>query len=116
MAEEQQREQGLLFPTPYLVGRVLGTLPTPCFSLGEGGWSFIYQDGVSRPGVEMNILMKPLSGGSIRIKVAFWGNGSPRKAIYTNFTSTTEVKLVYLGDDPWEFIRILREGASALRR
>lgn len=37
MAEEQQREQGLLLPTPYLVERVLGTLPTPCFSLGEGG-------------------------------------------------------------------------------
>ena len=113
---EQQEEEQELPPIPYLVGKVLDIFPTPCFSLGEGGWSFIYQDGVSRPGVEMNILMKPLSGGSIRIKVVFWGNGNPRKAIYyVNFTSATEVKLTYPGGDPWEFIRRLREGAAALR-
>lgn len=101
---EQQEEQELP-PIPYLL-----------FFPRRGGWSFIYQDGVSRPGVEMNILMKPLSGGSIRIKVVFWGNGNPRKAIYyVNSTSATEVKLTYPGGDPWEFIRRLREGAAALR-
>lgn len=53
MVEEEEQEQELP-PIPYLVGKVLDIFPTPCFSLGEGGWSFIYQDGVSRPGVEMN--------------------------------------------------------------
>ena len=109
-----EREQEL--PIPYLVGRVLDTLPTPCFSLGEGGWRFISQDGASRPGVEMYMLMRPLSGGFINIRVVFWGNGNPRKAIYTSLTSSTEVRLVYPGSDPWEFIRRLREGAAALRR
>ena len=110
MAEKQQ---GVL-PPPRLVGRVLGILPTPNFALQS--WEFVVQDGSRRPGIEMYILMKPLSGGSIGIKVAFWGNGSPRKAIYTSLTSTTEVRLVYPGSDPWEFIRRLREAAVALRR
>lgn len=102
------KEQGL--PPPHLVGRVLGILPTPCFSLGKKGWRFISQDGASRPGVEMYVLMRPLSGGFINIRVVFWGNGTPRKAIYTSLTSSTEVKLTYPGGDPWEFIRRLREG------
>jgi len=33
---EQQEEQELP-PIPYLVGKVLDTFPTSCFSLGEGG-------------------------------------------------------------------------------
>lgn len=105
MAEEQES---------FLPLKVQEILPTQSFSLLC--WKFVPQYGASRPGVEMHILMKPLSGGSIRIKVAFWGNGSPRKAIYVNSTSVAEVKLTYPGGDPWEFIRRLREGAVALRR
>lgn len=111
MAAEERQEPSLL---PPFVESMLSTLPTPNFALQ--GWGFVEQDGACRPGVEMYILMEPPSGGSIGIKVAFWGNGSPRKAIYTSLTSTTEVRLVYPESDPWEFIRRLREAAVALRR
>ena len=114
MAEERQEGQELLLP-PHFVGRVLGILPTPNFALQS--WEFVAQDGACRPGVEMCVLMEPPSGGSIKIKIVFWGTGGPRKVIFFFDTSVEEVSVIYLRhEDPWGFIKKLWELHTALRR
>lgn len=111
MAEEQQEGQELLLP-PFFVGRMLSILPTPNFALQS--WEFVNQDGVRRPGIEMNILMEPPEGGSIKIKIIFWGTGAPQRVIFFFDTSPTEVPVIYMGD-PWGFLGKLWELHTALR-
>ena len=113
MAEEQQGGQELLLP-PIFVGRMLGVLPTPNFALQS--WVFVAQDGARRPGIEMHILMEPPSGGSINIKIIFWGTGAPRKIIFFFDTSSpTEVPGIYSRGDPWGFLEELWRLYIALR-
>ena len=92
---------------------MLSTFPTPNFALQ--GWEFVEQDGACRPGVEMYILMEPPEGGFIKIKIVFWGKGSPRKVIFFFDTSSTEVSVIYLRGDPWGFIEKIWELYAALR-
>ena len=112
MAEERQEGQELLLP-PFFVGRMLSILPTPNFALQS--WGFVAQDGARRPGIEMHILMEPPSGDSIKIKIIFWGTGAPQKITFFSDTSSTEVSVIYLREDPWGFIEKLWELYVALR-
>ena len=97
MAAEEEQEFLLSF-------RLLKTLPTPSFS--SRGWKFVSQEGVSRPGIEIFMLMKPFSGSSINITTAFWGTGTPYKATFFFPTSTVEARVKYWGDSPWGFLKI----------
>lgn len=112
MAEKQQEEQLLLQP-PFFVGRMLDTLPTPNFALQS--WEFVAQDGACRPGVEMYVLMEPPEGGSIKIKIIFWGTGAPRKVIFFFGTSVEEVSVICLKEDPWAFLEKVWELHASLR-
>ena len=112
MAEERQEGQELLLP-PFFVGRMLSILPTPNFALQS--WGFVAQDGARRPGIEMHILMEPPSGDSIKIKIIFWGTGAPQKITFFSDTSSTEVSVIYLREDPGVFFDTLWELFGALR-
>ena len=112
MAEKQQEGQELLL-LPAFVERVLGVLPTPNFVLQS--WVFVAQDGARRPGIEMHILMEPPSGGSINIKIIFWGTGAPRKVTFFFGTSVEEMSIIYHKGDPWGFIEKLWRIHASLR-
>lgn len=106
MAAEEEQEFLLSF-------RVLKTLPTPSFS--SRGWKFVSQEGVSRPGIEIFMLMKPFSGSSINITTAFWGTGTPYKATFFFPTSTVEARVKYWGDSPWGFLEEIWRLYAALK-
>lgn len=113
MAEEQQEEQQEEQLLPPFVEGMIRILPTPSFALQS--WEFVDQNGACRPGVEMYISMEPPSGGSIEIKIAFWGTGAPQKVIFFFDTSVEEVSVICLKEDPWAFLGKIWELHTALR-